>query len=139
MADLHRDPKKSRNGFDPLEVPGCITVKSYRGERLTDGTCSVAVELSTFLRNATEPLLTTFHPFASGLRVHAQEAMRFAWGDEETGSAQLALMLLLDALQDVNLASRWRHEFHRQVVARWPDSWTISEHEIRAFIEQQAK
>jgi hypothetical protein len=95
----------------------------------------VSVELNTFLRDATQPLLTTFQPLAPGLHVHSEEAMRFGWGDEETGSAQLALVLLLDALQDVHLASRWRREFHRQVVARWPDSWSISEREIRAFVE----
>lgn len=139
MPDQHRDPGRLSNEFHSLQPPGCFTTKSYRGERLEDGTCSVAVELNTFLRDATQPLLTTFQPFASGLQIRSQEALRFGWGDEETASAQLALMLMLDALQDVNLASRWRHEFHRQVVARWPDSWSISEREIRAFVEERMK
>jgi hypothetical protein len=138
MADLHRDPERSPDGFDSLKLPGCFIAKSYRGERLTDGAHAVSVELNTFLRDASHPLTTTFHPLASRFQARSKEPA-FAWGDEGAGSAQLAFVLLLDALQDVDLARRWFPEFHREVVSQWPDSWSTSEQEIRAFVEEQMK
>lgn len=138
MSDLHHDANMSRNGFDPLKQPKCVIVKSYRGERLSDGTHAVTVELSTLLCGSDNPLATTFHPLSTCLHLRSHSPMGFAWGYEGSGPAQLALALLVDALQDVDLALRWYQEFKREVVAIWKDSWQISERDIRAFIEARA-
>jgi hypothetical protein len=56
----------------------------------------------------------------------------FDWGYSGNASAQLALAILADCLEDVDAAVRWHHEFKSTVIARLPhDSWSMTEVQIR--------
>lgn len=57
----------------------------------------------------------------------------FNWGYCGSGPAQLALALLLDALGRVRPATHWYQTFKRQVVARFPDQWVMTQEEILAW------
>lgn len=134
MADMHHEPDSRPNGISEVSLPAIVVAKSYRGEQLTDGTFSVAIELSTFLRDRKEPMATTFHPLPLCLQIRNHSPTGFAWGYEGSGPAQLALALLADALEDVDQALRHYQDFKRAYVAAWPHSWTISANAIRDFV-----
>jgi hypothetical protein len=76
-------------------------------------------------------------PLHLELRNHSPTG--FAWGYDGSGPAQLALALLIDATGNEALALRHHQEFQRQFVAGWKDSWRITAHEIRVFVDTQKK
>jgi hypothetical protein len=134
MAEIHNDPKRHADTIHDKILPACRIARSYRGEQLTDGTFSVAIELNTFLRGQAEPMATTFHPLPLCLNIRNHSPTGFAWGYNGSGPAQLALALLVDALGDVDLALRHYQEFKCAVVASWPQSWSISGEELRNLV-----
>jgi len=62
----------------------------------------------------------------------------FQWGYCGSGPSQLALALLLDATHDENIALAHYHEFKAEFVARWGQSWCITQAEILAWLRVQA-
>jgi hypothetical protein len=58
----------------------------------------------------------------------------FDWGNEEAGSAQLAVALLFDVLNDTKLVVTHYQNFNRQVVCKLGDSWLMPVQTIREFI-----
>jgi len=60
----------------------------------------------------------------------------FSWGYEGSGPAQLALALLLDVTDEVEVALKFYQNFKRHVVAIHPmgKSWSITEREISDWL-----
>lgn len=71
---------------------------------------------------------------ASSLAVANHSPTGFEWGYGGSGPAQLALALLLDVLGDEERARAHYQAFKDHHVARWGDTWTITPHDIRAFV-----
>jgi hypothetical protein len=61
----------------------------------------------------------------------------FSWGYTGSGSAQLALALLADALGDDDLAVHLHQDFKFKVVACWPEGerWWITADQIMAVVK----
>lgn len=75
------------------------------------------------------------------LRPDASLAMRrhspdgFEWGYHGSGPAQLALALLMDATNDIRVASGAYQSFKSQVVATWShDEWTYTSEEVLRWL-----
>lgn len=60
----------------------------------------------------------------------------FNWGYGGSGSAQLALALLLDATTDPELSLANYQQFKEEKVACWGGEWAILRSEILTWIEQ---
>jgi hypothetical protein len=67
------------------------------------------------------------------LRNHSPSG--FAWGDDGSGQAQLALALLADALRNDERALRLYQDFNRRVVTLFPTRWTITGSRVLAYID----
>ena len=65
---------------------------------------------------------------------------QFEWGFGRVGGRQLALALLLEVTQDVDLVLSCYHDFERSIIALLPKkSWTLTEEKIRQWIGQWKK
>lgn len=103
----------------------------YAGHRNRDGECHVWIEQFP----ANDPAGVRSHqPLPLHLDVHAHNAEGFAWGCGGSGTDQLALALLVDALGDRELALAHYHEFKAAHLSQWGDIWFISAREIEAFV-----
>ena len=60
----------------------------------------------------------------------------FQWGYGGSGSAQLALALLLDVTGDPELSVRLHQIFKRHFVAAWGEKWQIWSDDIEAWIQE---
>jgi hypothetical protein len=60
----------------------------------------------------------------------------FQWGYAGSGPAQLALALLLNATNDQELSLRLFQRFKEDFVAKWGDTWEITQDEILEWIEK---
>jgi hypothetical protein len=74
-------------------------------------------------------------PLLPSLSLRNRSPAGFEWGYGGSGPAQLALALLLDATDWV-VALRHVQRFKRDVVSRWPESWSISAADIRRWVEE---
>ncbi|MBI5388721.1 MAG: hypothetical protein HZA90_29010 [Verrucomicrobia bacterium] len=124
-------PSASLSGLTPPR----FAEKTYHGRRGRDGSPEVWVEE---FRPAVvrQRAATTLRPLPLHLAVRHHSPTGFDWGHGGSGAAQLALALLMDATGDEDLAFRHYHNFKRQVVAWWKDDWSLTAHEIRAFVAQ---
>lgn len=99
-------------------------MKTYHGIRTPQG-CEVWVSEDNKPRR---PL-----PLRLDLRDHSPTG--FEWGYGGSGPAQLALALLADALGDDEAALREYQTFKAEVIAVLPRQWTMTDADIRQFIE----
>lgn len=75
-------------------------------------------------------------PLNSRLDLWNHSPTGFEWGDVGSGSAQLALALLADCLDNEADAIGWHEDFKSAVVAALPRAgWTLTELEIRETID----
>jgi len=61
----------------------------------------------------------------------------FNWGYGGSGPADLALSLLTDATGNRPLAESLYQDFTWAVVARLPDEWTLTRHDILNWVRQK--
>ena len=112
--------------------------RTYHGKRVADAMSEVWVEQTTQSAEAGTMICRPLRRSLSArLDVMNHSPTGFAWGYGGSGPAQLALALLLDALEDEDLALRHYQEFKRQKVAGWGNTWSISRRKICAFIESK--
>jgi hypothetical protein len=97
--------------------------KLYVGQRRADGSLEVLVVEGDQER----PL-----PLRLDLRRHSPTG--FEAGYHGSGPAQLALALLVDVLEDEELALEQYQTFKRQVVALLPREFVLAEADIRAAL-----
>lgn len=73
------------------------------------------------------------------LRVRNHSPNGFAWGYQGSGSAQLALALLLDAGLPVQVAADLYQRLKQDLVSQWTVShpWEIEGHDLQYWIESQ--
>ena len=76
---------------------------------------------------------------AAGQQLVNHSPNGFNWGYGGSGSAQLALGVLLDVTSDENLSLRYYQQFKWEIVAGLQDTWELTEVYISAWIEQQTK
>ena len=69
-------------------------------------------------------------------RVHFHAA-GFEWGYSGAGPHQLALAVLLDALDDPRLARKWSAEFMWHFANETGDTWSVSAGFVRRWVEAQ--
>ena len=105
-----------------------MDTKVYSGRRdaadpSTAGGCTVTVDGRTLT-------------LARSLKVRNHSPAGFNWGYAGSGPAQLALAILLDYLDDEELAQRYYQDFKFTYVARWPadNGWVLTGHEIDSFV-----
>jgi hypothetical protein len=80
---------------------------------------------------------TAAYPLDPRLDVRNHSPTGFEWGYSGSGSAQLSLALLVDALGDVERAERLYQTFKFSVVARLGgDRWEMSQDDIRTSVER---
>lgn len=60
----------------------------------------------------------------------------FQWGYQGSGPAQLALGLLLDVTDDIELSKHLHQEFKRAFVANFLDEWELDETDIKDWINR---
>ncbi len=101
-------------------------METYQGTRTPDG-CRVTVS------DGTGPE----RPLRLRLDLCNHSPTGFEWGYGGSGPAQLALALLADALGNDETALGHYQEFKRAVVTGLPASWTLTEGDIRRFVETQ--
>ncbi len=97
-------------------------MKTYSGTQSGAGGQRVQLEEGT--------RITTLNP-RTDLFNHSPDG--FQWGYYGSGSAQLALALLADALEDDRRALALHQEFKRQFVGHWGSIWRMTSEEIRAW------
>ena len=118
---------------EPLGT-GWERFKSYHGQRQVDGSCAVWVEVGVRLPDTSASvILVERSSLPPGQELRECGPIRFAWGYESPGAAQLALALLTDALGDLELAQVRCHDFKSAVVANWGEHWSISQADLRNF------
>ena len=66
------------------------------------------------------------------LRNHSPDG--FEWGYGGAGPAQLALAILLDFTGSAEISEKLYQRFKWHFVAGWPESWTLADHEIAAWL-----
>jgi hypothetical protein len=114
--------------------------RTYHGKRVADGLSEVWVEETSQTPEVGAMVCrSTRRCLPLRLDVMSHSPTGFEWGYGGSGPAQLALALLLDALEDEDLALRHYQEFKRQKVAGWGDTWSISRRKIWAFVEAQSE
>ncbi len=101
-------------------------METYQGTRTPNG-CQVTVSDGTARKR---PL-----PLRLDLCNHSPTG--FEWGYAGSGPAQLALALLADACESDDAALCHYQQFKRAVVAGLSASWTMTEGDIRRFVETQ--
>ena len=69
------------------------------------------------------------------IRNHSPDG--FSWGYGGSGCAQLALAILLDWSDDIELAQRHYQAFKWEFVSQWGDFWDIYSDEIQEFIDKE--
>lgn len=69
------------------------------------------------------------------------ERSRYPWNDWDSHAEELAVWLLTDALGDDDsegtLALALSHRFRWEVVAHWPDVWSVTDIDIRGWVVMQ--
>lgn len=101
-------------------------MKSYVGEREDSGDTTIAV----IDREATRKV----RPLALRLDLRGHSPTGFEWGYGGSGPAQTALAILADCVGD-ELALQLYQDFKFKVIAGLGRKWTITEEEVRAFVE----
>ncbi|MAH46895.1 hypothetical protein CMI37_13780 [Candidatus Pacearchaeota archaeon] len=61
----------------------------------------------------------------------------FNWGYRGSGCAQLALAILLDAIEDPNTARTYYQDFKDIFVSGWDDHWAMPEVAIRNWLANE--
>ncbi len=124
-------PGAETSGLEGLSHPAMRDC-AYRGERTPQGQCRVWVES----KRADGTIEATDLPPCPG--AGRENSVDYAWGSIGSGSTELALSLLTEALGDRELALRHYLEFQRAHVVGWSDQWRITAEEIRFFVLKQA-
>jgi hypothetical protein len=110
-------------------APPPVATKTYSGIR-TDVGCVVAVTTSREGGVTESRLLSPRRDF----RNHSSD---FDWGSASAGSAQLALAILADYLEDRELALELHRAFKLRVVASLAhDGWTLTDDDVAEAILQ---
>lgn len=134
---------RTPDGRDPrlgdLALPR-FSDKTYHGERTPGGGCVVWCDETQ--KAATPAALASYisrRPLPRCVQFRIPSPTGFEWGYGSSGPAQLALALLVDALEDAELAQAHYHELKFAVVAGWDDAWKISDGQIQAFASERTK
>ena len=136
-AAKHAEPPPSLTELAAPKPPRLVE-KTYHGRHGCQGNAEVWIE--EFRATAERPQeATTLRPLPLHLDVRGHSPTGFAWGYSGSEPAQLALALLMDATGDEELAFRHYQDFKREAVALWPDEWSISAADIRAFVAGQRR
>jgi hypothetical protein len=99
-----------------------LTERFYSGQR--DGQVTVRDGIGGAKKRPLEPRFV--------LLKHEEKG--FARPRDGSGSAQIALTLLADALGDEAYAIETHEYFSRRVVALFPERWTISRSRVLAYV-----
>jgi len=105
-----------------------VTMKTYYAER----TQSCGEENVWISENGVDRLL----PVEPSIKV-IHHAPGFQWGYAGSGPSQLALAILLDFTKgNIQMSKDFYQRFKFEFVAKWQDSWSITENEIHAWIKE---
>jgi hypothetical protein len=106
-------------------------MKIYEGSRANPEEETASDVLVTVNGNPLSP--------APSLKIVNHSPTGFAWGYYGSGPAQLALAILLDCMEDKDIATRYYQDFKSEVVSQFGDKWKITEAEIQDFLFSKIK
>jgi len=116
-----------------------LKLKTYIGDNTNTGPQKVTVTVFTRPDGADESKSTSYVlPLYPSYKLFPHSPDGFQWGYQGSGSAQLALAILLDLIEDPELSVRLHQEFKRDLIATSGKRLLITEPEIQEWLKQAA-
>jgi hypothetical protein len=127
------EPTPPEYGVIPLRFE-----KTYYGERRQHCGGSVWVEETSFSGEGHAAVCLVSKRVLPFYLDGVYHPPSFSWGFAGFGAEQLAFALLSDVLGDTTLAQEHYQDFQFEIVAGFPNSWSITAKQIRDFVQPVA-
>jgi hypothetical protein len=117
-------------GFRETRTVLHCAMRHYRGERSKDG---IAVNVQ-HVPGDSDPVQYALSPECARRLLCSPDNLAFGWGYSGGSTRLLALAILLDATNRIDLSKANHERFAAQIVQSWPDRWEISSMEICSWL-----